>query len=97
MKGGCTTLVKVNRKDNEDINSLIRRFSQKVRSSGRLGKARDSRYLSEDKSEKEKKEYALWRKKVRKVRDKLLKTGEISRGEKIEPERLRKELRKLNE
>lgn len=89
-------MIKVNRNDNEDINSFIRRFSREVKSSGKLYKARESQYFEPEKSEKEKKEYALWKKKVRRVRDKLLKRGEINRGEKIEPERLRKELDKLD-
>lgn len=90
-------MVKVNREDNETVNSLIRRFSQKVRNSGRLQEVRNNQYYENDKSEKQKKEYALWKRKVRKIRKKLLKRGEIGRGEKIEPERLRKELDKLNE
>lgn len=90
-------MVKVNRNQKENINSLLKRFSKKVRGSGKLHKARKAQYHEPKKSEFKQKEYALWKKKVRKIRDRLLKRGEIRRGQKIEPERLRKELEKLEE
>lgn len=88
-------MVKVKRQDKENINSLLKRFSKKVRNSGKLHKSRKAQYYQPKKSETKQKEYALWKMKVRKIRDKLLKRGEIRRGQKIEPERLRKELEKL--
>lgn len=85
-------VVKVTRQEKENTNSLIRRFSGQVKKSGILHEARRKRYHKNPKSKREKKEAALWGNKVSELRHRLLKLGEIRKGKKIDPERIRKEL-----
>ena len=86
-------MVKVVKKERENASSLIRRFSQKVKESGILYEVRRKRYFHEKKSRRQKKDAALWRTKIRNLRRRLLKLGEIQKGQKIDSERIRKELR----
>ena len=85
-------MVKVIRRDKENINSLLRRFSQKVKESGLLRAAHKKQFYSPPKNKRAQKESALWREKVRALRKRLIKLGELERGRKIDPEKIRKEL-----
>jgi len=87
-------MVKVTKFEKENSGSLIRRFSQTVKASGILREVRKKRYYREPKSERQQKASALWRKKIGGLRHRLLKLGEIEKGEKIDPERIRKEFQK---
>ncbi|MBD3208119.1 MAG: hypothetical protein GF370_01525 [Candidatus Nealsonbacteria bacterium] len=51
--------LEVKRKEKEDPQSLVRRFSRRLRRSGILSRARKARYLQREKSSKLKKESAL--------------------------------------
>jgi len=51
--------LEVKRKDKEDPQSLVRRFSRRLRRSGILSRARKAKYLQREKSNKLKKESAL--------------------------------------
>ncbi len=84
-------MVKVTKFEQENTGSLIRRFSQKVKESGLLYDVRRKQFYHEPKSRRQKKESALWRNKIGKLRHRLLKLGEIQKGQKIDPERIRKE------
>lgn len=58
-------MLQVNRKDDESVESLIRRFNKKVSQSGILGVARRKKYFERPISKKEQREIAI-RKRVRK-------------------------------
>ncbi len=87
-------VVKVTKFERENSSSLIRRFSQTVKTSGILREVRKKRYYREPKSERQQKASALWRKKIGGLRYRLLKLGEVEKGKKIDPERIRKEFQK---
>lgn len=87
-------VVKVVKNEKENTNSLIRRFSQSVRASGVLSEVRRKRYYQGPKSKRQKKASALWRNKIGGLRRELIKLGEVEKGRKIDPERIRKEFQK---
>lgn len=58
-------MLQVNRKDDESVENLIRRFNKKVSQSGILGVARRKKYYERPVSKKEQREIAI-RKKLRK-------------------------------
>lgn len=58
-------VLQVNRKDDESVESLIRRFNKKVSQSGILGVARRKKYYERPISKKEQREVAI-RKRIRK-------------------------------
>jgi hypothetical protein len=68
-------MVEVVKKDKETSESLIRRFSRRMQESKVLIKARKSQFKVKDKSKKQLKEDAIYRKKVKKEADKLKKMG----------------------
>lgn len=68
-------MVEVEKKDKETSESLIRRFSRRMQESKVLVKARQSQFKVKEKSKKQLKEDALYRKKVKKEADKLKKMG----------------------
>ena len=87
-------VVKVTRFEKENPSSLIRRFSMRVKESGILAEVRQKRYYRSPKTERQKKDSALWRNKIGQLRRKLLKIGEVEKGQKIDRERIRKEFQK---
>jgi len=87
-------MVKVTKFDKENSGSLIRRFSMKVKESGILAEVRQKRYFKSPKTERQKKDSALWRNKISDLRRRLMKMGEIEKGQKIDRERIRKEFQK---
>jgi len=68
-------MVEVVKKDKETSESLIRRFSRRMQESKVLIKARKSQFNVKDKSKKQLKDDAIYRKKVKKEADKLKKMG----------------------
>lgn len=65
--------LEVTREEREDTRKLVRRFSQKVRQSGILKKARASRFWQRPESKTKKKLRALRREKIKKKYERLQK------------------------
>lgn len=70
-------MIEVKKKDRESSESLIRRFSRRVQQSGVLVQARRSRFKTDKKSRREKREGAMYKDKVRKIVSKLKKMGKF--------------------
>ena len=70
-------MIQVKKKDRETSESLIRRFTRRVQQSGVLITARKSRFRTEEKSKREKRDEALYKIKIRKQIDKLKKLGKF--------------------
>ena len=70
-------MVQVKRKDNEGTESLIRRFSRKVRESGVLLQAQKVRFHQPKKSKRKVREEAQRRTELTAERERLIKLGEI--------------------
>lgn len=68
-------MVEVVKKDKETSESLIRRFSRRMQESKVLMKARKAQFKIKDKSKRQLKEDALYKKRVKKEADKLKKMG----------------------
>jgi ribosomal protein S21 len=84
-------MVKVTRLERENVSSLMRRFSMSVKESGVLSEVRRKRYYREQPTKRQEKLSALWRNKIGKLKRRMIKMGEIQKGQKIDPERIRKE------
>jgi ribosomal protein S21 len=69
--------LKVRRKEKESTQSLVRRFSRRIRKSGILLRARNARYRKRPKSEQLKKRAALRREELKKEYKRKKKVGEI--------------------
>ena len=67
----------VKKRDNESIQSLLRRFSRRVQQSGILIRTRRSRFYISPLTKRQKKLGALRRLKNRKEREKLYKLGKL--------------------
>ena len=70
-------MIEEKRKNRESAESLIRRFSRRVRQSGVLMQARKSRFRTKDKTRREMISGAIYKEKVRKVVNKLKKMGKF--------------------
>ncbi|MDD3498267.1 MAG: hypothetical protein PHH24_02025 [Candidatus Moranbacteria bacterium] len=66
-------MIQVRKKERENAESLIRRFSRRIQQSGVLVQARRSRFQDEEKSKQKKREEALYKVKIRKEINKLKK------------------------
>lgn len=82
-------MIGVTKKKRESTSALLRRFSREVRQSGILYEARRKRYHTKPKSDNQQKESALRREKLKKLRRKMLKTGQIGPKEKIDLSKVR--------
>lgn len=84
--------LEVRRKEKESIQSLIRRFSKGIQRSGILTTARKRMFKKRDISEEKKKRAALRKELIKKIYQKIEKTGKASTPEEMkkEYERLRK-------
>ncbi len=82
-------MIEIKRKERESTTSLLRRFSKKVRQSGVLLNARKNKFYEKPKNRFQQKTTALRRERLRKLRRKLLKTGEIQPREKIDLSKIR--------
>jgi len=67
----------VKRKEGESVESLIRRFSKKLQQSGKLLKAKKSRFYQGTKNKREIREDALRRKEMRETKEYLKKIGKL--------------------
>lgn len=86
--------VGVRKKDYESSASLLRRFVRRVQQSGVLVNARKGRFHIKPKTRREKQTRALRREELRKLRQELLKLGQIGEREMIPKEKIRKLLDK---
>lgn len=74
--------LEVKRKPKESTQSLIRRFSQRIRQSGVLVQARKIRFKKKPKSKQAKKRAALRREQLRKEYQRLEKLGKLRKSRK---------------
>jgi len=86
--------IEVRKKDRESSTSLLRRFVRRVQQSGVLVNARKGRFYAKGKTRRQKKQSALRREELRKLRTKLYKAGQIQEGEMIPREKVRRHLGK---
>lgn len=70
-------MIEEKRKNRESNESVIRRFSRRVRQSGVLMQARKSRFRTKDKTRRELIQGAMYKEKVRKVVGRLKKMGKF--------------------
>lgn len=70
-------MVEVRKKDNEGMESLVRRFSRKVQQSGVLLQARKIRFHARKKNRRRQREEAQRRTELQVERERLIKLGEI--------------------
>lgn len=70
-------MVEVKKKDNEGVESLIRRFSRRVQQSGVLLQARKVRFHERKKNKRKVREEAIRRAALMAERERLIKLGEI--------------------
>jgi ribosomal protein S21 len=77
-------MIEVKRKERESSAGLLRRFQKKVRQSGVLSSARKNMFYIKPKNKRQQKESALRREKLRTLRRRMLKTGELDPREKID-------------
>lgn len=82
--------IEVKRKEKETVGSLLRRFSRRVQQSGILFRVRKNRFYKKPKTKREKKESALRRQELCKLREELIKAGQLQEGEMIPQEKIRK-------
>ncbi len=69
--------LEIKKNERETSQSLVRRFSRRVKQSGILVEARKKRFLEKKKSEQMKKRAALRREQLRKEYEKLEKLGQL--------------------
>ena len=69
-------MVEVRKRKQENIGSLLRRFSERVRKSGILDTARESQFFTRAKSRRQKRTEAIERVKYRTRMERLRRTGE---------------------
>ena len=70
-------MVEVKKKDNENFDSLLRRFSRKVQQSGVLIRARKTRFFQAPKSRNLQKVAARRRSQIRAEKEELKKMGKL--------------------
>jgi len=70
-------VIKVDRKDDENVESLIRRFKKKVLQNGVVPEARRRRFYERPKSKKQLREEAKRRSKIRDQKEHLKKIGKM--------------------
>lgn len=69
--------LEVDKNKNEDPQSLVKRFSRRMRRSGILHQARNNQYFEREKSEQLRKRAALRRKELQQEYEKKKKMGEL--------------------
>jgi ribosomal protein S21 len=90
IEGGIL-MIEARKKDRETTESLMRRFSRRIQQSGVLVQARKTRFRTDEKSKREKRQEALYKVKIRKEIDKFKKLG------KFDEEALKNIKRKMSE
>jgi ribosomal protein S21 len=86
--------IEVRKKDRESSISLLRRFVRRVQQSGVLINARKGRFYDKGQTKRQKKQSALRREELKKLRAELFKAGQIKEGEMIPRETVRRYLGK---
>ena len=86
--------IEVRKKDRESSISLLRRFVRRVQQSGVLINARKGRFYDKGQTKRQKKQSALRREELKKLRAELFKAGQIKEGEMITRETVRRYLGK---
>ncbi len=76
-------MVEVKRGERESTYSLLRRFTERLKESKLLIKARRVRFYERPKNKRKRKVEAIVRNKFRKERRRLIKLGLLERGEKM--------------
>lgn len=69
--------IEVRKKERENVQSLLRRFSRRVLQSGILVRARRGRFYIPPKTKRQKKLSALRREQIQKERERLYKLGKL--------------------
>ncbi len=87
-------MVEVKRRDNENANSLIRRFTRKIQQSGVLLNARKIRFFEPTKSKLRVRREAKMREEISQIKEKLRKTGKDEEKFDIHDKRLFRHLLK---
>jgi len=82
-------MIEIKRKERESTGSILRRFSKKVRQSGVLLTARKNMFHEKRKNKNQQKVTALRRERLRSLRRRMLKTGQLNPGEKIDLSKVR--------
>ena len=77
LGGSIFTMVEVRKRDNEDSESLMRRFSRRVQQSGVLLQARKVRFYARKKNRRLQREEAQRKAGISAERDRLIKLGEL--------------------
>jgi hypothetical protein len=75
--------LEIKKQERETSQSLVRRFSRRMKQSGILISARKNRFFERDKSQQMKKRSALRREELTKEYEKLEKMGKLKKGKKI--------------
>jgi ribosomal protein S21 len=70
-------VIEVKRKDNESVESMLRRFSKRVQQSGLILQTKKRRFFESDKTKREQRVDALRRMTIRNRKEFLRKTGLI--------------------
>lgn len=86
--------IEVRKKDRESSTSLLRRFVRRVQQSGVLVNARKGRFYDKGSTKRQKKQSALRREELKRLRADLFKAGHIKEGEMIPKETVRRYLGK---
>ena len=86
--------IEVKRKERESNSSMLRRFVRRVQQSRILVDARKGRFYDKRKTKRQKKQSALRREELKKLRSTLYKAGQIKEGEMIPRETVRRYLGK---
>lgn len=86
--------IEVRKKDRESSSSMLRRFVRRVQQSRVLVNTRHGRFYDKGQTKRQKKNSALRREELKKLRSKLYKAGQIKEGEMIPKETVRRYLGK---
>ncbi len=74
-------MIEIKKQSGENNYNLLRRFSRKMQESGILLKARKIRFKSKKITKRQKLQAALFREKIRREKNKLVKLGLLKKGE----------------
>ncbi len=91
-------VIEVKKRKTETISNLIRRFTRSVQQSGILIQARQRRFYRKPKNKRKKRESALRRQEILRLREELTKQGLLREGEMIPKDKIKKldELKEKN-
>ncbi|PJE58231.1 MAG: 30S ribosomal protein S21 [Candidatus Portnoybacteria bacterium CG10_big_fil_rev_8_21_14_0_10_36_7] len=81
--------IEVKRKERETTGSLLRRFSQRMKQSGVLHKARKGRFYIKPKTKRQERLGAKRRQQLIGLREELVKSGQLQEGELIPKDKIK--------